>query len=151
MRGKQLAYSDSYDVANRIMDLNFDNNLKNRYDKLIVKALTFGCPRFDSLVSAFEWNEDMVKYVRGKRPYPKGKYWTKAKRILTVMNMEVKHFRALEILLQEGKMMVYDCILPVFDEAIFFTHKQPLLELFPNLLRQSKLMDHFPVKVLSEI
>ncbi|KAF3635844.1 hypothetical protein FXO38_24440 [Capsicum annuum] len=70
MRDKQLAYSDAYDAADRIMDLNFYNNFKNRYNKLTRLAKTLARPRFDWLVSTYEWDEDMINYVRGKRPYP---------------------------------------------------------------------------------
>ena len=34
MRGRQLAYPDAYDATDRIMDLNFYNNFKDRYDDL---------------------------------------------------------------------------------------------------------------------
>ena len=98
IRGKQLAYLNAYDVVNRIMDLNFYNNFKDRYAKLC-KIADSGDSGFDQLVSTFQWDEEAIKYVRGKRPYPHDKSWTKAKRILAVMNMEVKHFLAIEILL----------------------------------------------------
>jgi len=84
----------------------------------------------------------MIKYIREKRQYPHDKSWTKAKRILKVMNVEVKHFFAVEILLDEGKIKVYDCNLHVFNEDMFLTHVLPLLKLFPKLLMKSKLMDH---------
>ena len=64
------------------------------------------------------------------------------------MNVEVKYFLIVEILLEEGKIKVYDCNLPFFDDGIFFTHTQPLLELFPILLRKSKKMDRLPTEVL---
>ncbi|KAF3657357.1 hypothetical protein FXO38_13726 [Capsicum annuum] len=92
----------------------------------------------------------MINYVRGKRSYLNDKRWTKAKRILAVMNVEVKHFLAVEILLDEGKIKVYDCNLPIFKEAKFLTHMQPLLKLFPKLLTQSKMMDHLPAEVLKK-
>ncbi|KAF3626924.1 hypothetical protein FXO37_30144 [Capsicum annuum] len=66
------------------------------------------------------------------------------------MNVEKKYFLAVEILLEEEMMKVYDCNLPVFDEADFLTKIQPLMALFPNLLRQIKLMNHLPAKVLKQ-
>ncbi|KAM3303634.1 hypothetical protein P3S67_014664 [Capsicum chacoense] len=147
--GRQLAYPDTYDAANRIMDLNFYNNFKDRYDKLY-KIADSGSPRFDQLVSMFQWDEEAIKYVRGKRPYPHGKSWTKAKRILAVMNVDVTHFLTVEILLYEENIKVYDCNLPVFSEKMFLTHMQPLLKLLPKLLTQSKMMDHLPVEVLAK-
>ena len=72
MRGRQLAYPDAYDAADRIMDLNFYNNFKDRYAKLC-KIADFGGQGFDQLVSTFQWDEEAIKYVRGKRPYPHGK------------------------------------------------------------------------------
>ncbi|KAF3660803.1 hypothetical protein FXO38_12030 [Capsicum annuum] len=57
-------------------------------------------------------------------------------------------YRVVEMLLEEGKIKVYDCNLLFLDEANFFTQMQPLLELFPNLLRQSELMHYFAAEVL---
>ncbi|KAM3270853.1 hypothetical protein P3S67_029055 [Capsicum chacoense] len=91
MRGRQLAYLDAYYTAARIMDLNFYNNFKDRYDDLR-KDVGTGGQRFDELVSTFQWDDEEIKYVRRKRPYPHGKSWTKAKKILAIMNVEVKHF-----------------------------------------------------------
>ncbi|KAM3326818.1 hypothetical protein P3S67_001944 [Capsicum chacoense] len=132
MRGRQLAYPDTYDAADRIMDLNFYNNFKNRYAKLC-KIADLGGLRFDQLVSTFQWDEEGIKYVREKRPYPHDKSWTKAKRILAVMIVDVTHFLTVEILLYEGNINVYDCNLPVFSEKTFLTHMQPLLKLLPKL------------------
>ena len=64
------------------------------------------------------------------------------------MNMDVTHFLTIEILLYEENIKVYDCNLPIFKKAKFLAHVQPLMKLFPKLLTQSKLMDHFPAKVL---
>ncbi|KAF3649963.1 hypothetical protein FXO37_18709 [Capsicum annuum] len=47
-------------------------------------------------------DEDMIEYIRGKRPYPHSKDWIKAKSILAVINVDIKYFLALEILLKEG-------------------------------------------------
>ncbi|KAF3653618.1 hypothetical protein FXO37_16880 [Capsicum annuum] len=97
----------------------FYNNFKSRYDDLHRKAAPSGWG-FDQLFSTFKWDEDIMNYVRGKRPYPHGKSWTKAKRILIVMNVKVKHFITIERLLDEGKIKVYDCNLPVFKETTFY-------------------------------
>ncbi|KAM3283059.1 hypothetical protein P3S67_026704 [Capsicum chacoense] len=121
MKGRQLAYPDAYDSADRIMDLKFYNNFKNRYAKLC-KIANFGGLKFDQLVSTFQWDEEAIKYIRGKMPYPHDKSWTKARRILAVMNVDVTHFLTVEILLYEGKIKVYDCNLPVFSEKMFLTH-----------------------------
>ncbi|KAF3626558.1 hypothetical protein FXO38_25098 [Capsicum annuum] len=102
MSGRKLAYLDAYDTADRIMDLNFYNNFKNRYNRIHKLASTPGGIGFDMLVSTYEWEDDMINYIRGKRPYPYGLIWTKIKIIFAVMNVEVKHFLAVEILLEEG-------------------------------------------------
>ena len=34
IRGRHLAYLDTYDVVNRIINLNFYNNFKDRYDDI---------------------------------------------------------------------------------------------------------------------
>ncbi|KAM3266660.1 hypothetical protein P3L10_003655 [Capsicum annuum] len=149
MKGRQLAYLNTYDAADRIMDLNLYNNFNDRYVSLHKLAGTSGS-RFDELVSTFQWDEEAIKYVRGKSPYPHGKSWTKAKRILAVMNVDVTYFLTIEILLYEGKIKVYDSNLPVFSEKTFLTHMQPLLKLLSKLLMQSKLMDHLPGEVLTK-
>ena len=102
MRGRQLAYPDAYDAANRIMDLNFYNNFKDRYAKLCNIA-NFGGSGFDQLVSTFQWDEEAIKYVRGKRSYPHGKSWTEAKRILAVISVNDMHYRVVKILLEEER------------------------------------------------
>ncbi|KAM3361404.1 hypothetical protein P3S68_016258 [Capsicum galapagoense] len=149
MRVRQLAYPDVYDVADRIMDLNFYNNFKDRYADLH-NLVDSGGLRFDQLVSTFQWDEETIKYVRGKRPYPYDKSWTKAKKILAVMNVDVTHFLTVEILLYEEKIKVFDCNLPMFSKKTFSTHMQPLLKLLPKLLTQSKLMDHLPAEILAK-
>ena len=53
MRGGQLAFPNAYNAADRIIDLNFYNNFKDRYIKLY-KIANFGGPRFDQLVSTFQ-------------------------------------------------------------------------------------------------
>ncbi|KAF3673750.1 hypothetical protein FXO37_06794 [Capsicum annuum] len=93
-------------------------------------------------------SQDFIGILRGKKSYPHGKSWTKAKRILAVMNVEIKYFLAVEILLYEENIKIYDCNLPVFNEVTFLTHVKPLLKLFPKLLTQSKLMDYLPMEVL---
>ncbi|KAM3356119.1 hypothetical protein P3S68_022833 [Capsicum galapagoense] len=125
MRGRQLAHPDAYDVADRIMDLKFYNNFKDRYAKLC-KIADSGDPGFDQLVSMFQWDEETIKYIRGKSSYPHRKRWTKAKRILAFMNVDVIYFLTLEILLYVEKIKFYDCNLPVFSEKTFLTHMQPL-------------------------
>ncbi|KAM3202906.1 hypothetical protein P3L10_030532 [Capsicum annuum] len=147
MRDRQLAYPNSYDAADKIMDLNFYNNFKDRYANLRKIDNSSGLG-FDKLASTFQWDKEVIKYVRGKRPYPHGKSWTKAKRILAAMNVEVKHFITVEILLYERKIKFYDYNLLVFSEDTFLAHMQPLLKLLPKLLKQSKMMDHFLVEVL---
>ncbi|KAM3339292.1 hypothetical protein P3S68_029161 [Capsicum galapagoense] len=149
MRERQLAYPDAYDAADRIMKLNFYNNFKDRYASLCKDAFTSGSG-FDELVSKFQWDEEMIKYVRGKRSYPHDKSWNKAKRILAVMNVDVAHFLIVEILLYEEKIKVYDCNLPIFSKDKILADMQPLLKLLLNLLKQSKLMDHLPAEVLTK-
>ncbi|KAF3618183.1 hypothetical protein FXO37_34304 [Capsicum annuum] len=98
-----------------------------------------------------DWDEEkMIKYVRGDRPNPHNKSLTKAKRILAVMSMDDIHYWAIEILLKEVKIKVYDCNEPAIDEVILFFYVQPLMKLFPILLRESKLMNHLPEKVLMQ-
>ena len=52
MRGRQLAYPNAYDAADRIIDLNFYNNFKDRYAKLC-KIADPGGLGFDQLFFTF--------------------------------------------------------------------------------------------------
>ncbi|KAK4729773.1 hypothetical protein R3W88_022761 [Solanum pinnatisectum] len=137
MRERHVRYPEYYDSTNRILDLNFYSNFKQRYDKMKEEATTVGGRSFTQLINEFEWNEDMINYVRGIRPYPGGMDWIGAKRILTVMKLNKTHFMTLEILLHEGRMN-------------FLTFIQPVFELLPKLLKQSGIMKHLPNKFLNE-
>ncbi|KAF3674790.1 hypothetical protein FXO37_06219 [Capsicum annuum] len=103
MRGRQLAYPEAYDSANRIMDLDFYRNLKDRHYYLSNLALTLGNKGFHSLLFEFQWDEEIIKYIRGERPNSHGKSCTEEKSILGVMNMVEIHYWVFEILLEEGK------------------------------------------------
>ncbi|KAH0776723.1 hypothetical protein KY290_008134 [Solanum tuberosum] len=114
------------------------------------EATTVDGRRFTQLINEFEWNEDMINYVRGIRPYPGGMDWIGAKRILAVMNLNKTHFVTLEILLHKGHMNVYDCQLIGMEHAKFLTFIQPVFDLLPKLLKQSGIIKHFPDKFLNE-
>ncbi|KAM3246871.1 hypothetical protein P3L10_008638 [Capsicum annuum] len=148
MRKRQLTYREAYDVADRIMDLDFCKKLKDRYDQLNREMLALGVG-LDFLVPTLVLDEEeMIKYVRGKRPNPHDKSWTKAKRILAVISMNGMHYQAVEILLKEGKINVYDFNVPLIDDFDLFLPVEPLMVLLPILLRESKLMNHLPKEVL---
>ncbi|KAH0717208.1 hypothetical protein KY285_013239 [Solanum tuberosum] len=150
MRERRVRYSEYYDFTDRILDLNFYFNFKLRYDEMSEEATTVGGRSFTQLINEFEWNEDMINYVRGIRPYPGGMDWIGAKRLLAVMNINKTHFLTFEILLHEGRMNVYDCLLMGMEYAKFLTFIQPVFELLPKLLKQSVIMKHLPNKFLNE-
>uniref|UniRef100_M1CPK7 Ulp1 protease family, C-terminal catalytic domain containing protein n=1 Tax=Solanum tuberosum TaxID=4113 RepID=M1CPK7_SOLTU len=150
MRERHVRYPEYYDSTDRILDLNFYSNFKQRYDKMSKEATTVGGRSFTQLINEFEWDEDMINYVRGFRPYPGGMDWIGAKRIFAVMNLNKTHFVTLEILLHEGRLDVYDCQLMGMEHAKFLTFIQPVFELLPKLLKQSGIMKHLPDKFLSE-
>ena len=83
-----------------------------------------------------------------RRSNPYVKSWTEAKRILGFLRLNDIHYWAVEILLKEGKNKVYDCNEPLIDDVDPFLLVQPLMELLPILLRESKLMNHLPKEVL---
>ncbi|KAF3633076.1 hypothetical protein FXO38_25780 [Capsicum annuum] len=121
-------YTEAYDAADRIMDLDFYKKLKDKYDQLNSTTLDYGAG-FDFLVSTLEWDEEeIIKYIRGERPNPHGKSWTKAKRILVVISMNDIYYQVVEILLEEGKIKVYDCNEPAVDDVDLFLFMQPLME-----------------------
>ncbi|KAH0767924.1 hypothetical protein KY285_003795 [Solanum tuberosum] len=55
-----------------------------------------------------------------------------------------------KIILHEGRMNVYDCLLMGMEHAKFLTFIQPVFELLPKLLKQSGIMKHLPDKFLNE-
>ncbi|KAF3657222.1 putative glycerol-3-phosphate 2-O-acyltransferase 6-like [Capsicum annuum] len=143
-----IDYPEAYDIVDRIVYHDFCKKLKDKYDQLDNQASSCGVG-FNLLVSMLDWDkEEMIKYVRGERPNPHGKSWTKAKRILAVINVDDIHYWAVQILLEKGKIKVYDCNEPCIDEVVLFIHVQLLIKLFPILLRESKLMNHLPEEVL---
>ncbi|KAM3324663.1 hypothetical protein P3S67_005815 [Capsicum chacoense] len=144
----QLTYRESYDVADRIMDLNICKKLKDRSDQLNREASALGVG-LDFLVPTLVFDEEeMLRYVRGNRPNPHGKSWTEVKRILAVIIMNGMHYQAVEILLEKGKINVYESNVPLIDDFDLFLLVEPLMVLLPILLRESKLMNHLPKEVL---
>ncbi|KAH0644721.1 hypothetical protein KY284_032605 [Solanum tuberosum] len=117
MRETHMRYPKYYDSTDKILDLNFYSNFKQRYDKMSEEATTVGGISFTQLINEFEWNEDMINYVWGIRPYPGCMYWIGAQRILAVMNLNKTHFVTPEILLHEGRMNAYDCQLMGMEHA----------------------------------
>ncbi|KAF3683132.1 hypothetical protein FXO38_00926 [Capsicum annuum] len=114
---KQLTYREAYDASDMIMDLDFYKNLKDRYDQFNgeASALEVG---LDFLVPTLDLDEDqMIKYIRGERPNPHGKSWTEEKRILAFISMNDMYYRAIEILLEEININVYDCNIPLVDAS----------------------------------
>ncbi|KAH0710836.1 hypothetical protein KY284_012263 [Solanum tuberosum] len=75
MRERNVRYPEYYDSTYRILDLNFYSNFKLRYDKMSEEATTIGGRTFTQLINEFEWDEYMINYVRGIRPYPGGMDW----------------------------------------------------------------------------
>lgn len=73
MKGSQLAYPEAYAAADRIIDFDFYKNIKDRYDDLSKLEPTLGGAGFDSLLFEFQWDEEMIKYVRGERSNPHDK------------------------------------------------------------------------------
>ncbi|KAM3337628.1 hypothetical protein P3S68_031953 [Capsicum galapagoense] len=148
MRKRQLTNREAYDAADRIMDLDFCKKLKYRYDRLNGEASSLGVG-LDFLVPTLVLDEEeMLRYVRGDRPNPHGKSWTEAKRILEIINVNDMHYRAVEILIEEGKINVYDSNVPPVDDFDLFLLVETLMVLLSILLRESKLMNHFPKEVL---
>ncbi|KAH0729582.1 hypothetical protein KY289_000770 [Solanum tuberosum] len=66
------------------------------------------------------------------------------------MNMKKTHLVTLEILMHDGHMNVYDCLLMGMEHAKFFTFIQPVFELLSKLLKHSGIMKHLPNKFLNE-
>ncbi|KAM3359814.1 hypothetical protein P3S68_019525 [Capsicum galapagoense] len=128
---RQLTYREAYDAADGIMNLDFCKNLKDRYVPTLILD-----------------EEEMIKYVGGERPNPHGKNWTEAKRILAVISMNDMHYQATEIILEEGKINVYDSNVPLVNDFDLFLLVESLMVLLPILLRESKLMNHLPKEML---
>ncbi|KAM3360046.1 hypothetical protein P3S68_019757 [Capsicum galapagoense] len=148
MRKRKLTYRKAYDAADRIMDLNFYKKLKDRYDQLNGEALALGVG-LDFLVPTLVLDEEEItKYVGGKRPNPHGKSWIEAKKIFAVISVNDMHYRVVEILIEERKINIYDSNVPLIDNFDLLLLMEPLMVLLPILLRESKLMNYLPKEVL---
>ncbi|KAG5605437.1 hypothetical protein H5410_026929 [Solanum commersonii] len=62
--GSHLRYPEYYDSTDRIIDLNFYTNFKQRCDNISKEATTIGGRSFIRLINEFVWNDDMIDYVR---------------------------------------------------------------------------------------
>ncbi|KAG5610913.1 hypothetical protein H5410_022194 [Solanum commersonii] len=62
---RHVRYLEYYDSTYIILDLNFYSNFKQIYDKMSEEATTVGGKIFTQLINEFEWNEDMISYVKG--------------------------------------------------------------------------------------
>ncbi|XP_060181448.1 uncharacterized protein LOC132611056 [Lycium barbarum] len=150
MRMRQLNFPEHYDSSDRIMDLNFYHHCRNRYLGLSDESTNVGVVPYDQRLALFMWDDDGLAFPRGSVPYPGGCEWIGAKRIITVMNINDNHFVTVEIIIEEGIINVYDCNIPCNDDSDFFCHMQPLMDLFPKLLKQSGMFSHLPEKLLNE-
>ncbi|KAF3653141.1 hypothetical protein FXO38_15775 [Capsicum annuum] len=120
MRKRQLLYPKDDYATDRIIDLEFYKKLKDRYVQLNTDVLAYGAG-LDFVVSALDLEEEeMIKYGRGKRPNLHGKRLTEAKRNLAVISVNGIHYWTIEILLEEGKIKVYDCNEPAINEVDLF-------------------------------
>ncbi|XP_059274668.1 uncharacterized protein LOC132029407 isoform X1 [Lycium ferocissimum] len=150
MRMRQINFPEYYDSTDIILDLNFYNNMSKRYAELTKESTVPNAVPLKVRLAEFKWDDDMVDYCRGVRPYPGGCSWAGAKRVLTVMNINVTHFVTLEFMIEEGVVNVYDCNVPVYEESDFFCFMEPVMELWPKLLQQSGMFAHLPAKLLNE-
>jgi len=142
MRKRQIWYPKHYDQTDLILDLNFYNTLYDQYNNLREKSLVDGAPPMHEALTSFEMDGDILKYCKGEISYPYGRKWNGAKRIYTVMNIKNTHFIALEFLMEKGLIQVYDCNIHMCDEPTFLTLIQPILKLWPKLLKQSGMFNH---------
>ncbi|MCD9559304.1 hypothetical protein HAX54_017180 [Datura stramonium] len=69
----------------------------------------------------YKFSDYFLNYCKGARPYPGGVPWLGAKRMMT---LDKKYFIALELLINEGVINVYDCNIPFFPEDDFFLQIQ---------------------------
>ena len=72
-------------------------------------ATMSGGKSMSQLLDDFVWDDDMIDYVKGIRPTPRGMDWIDEKRI----------FVTVEILLHEGLINVYECNLVVMENDKF--------------------------------
>ncbi|XP_060172582.1 uncharacterized protein LOC132603499 isoform X1 [Lycium barbarum] len=151
MRMRQINFPEKYDSIDIILDLNFYNNILKRYTELTNETTDPSVVPMEVRLAEFKWDDEVVDYCRGVRPYPGGCSWAGAKRVFTVMNIEVTHFVTLEFNIEEGVVNVYDCNVPVYSDDAFFCFMQPVMELWLKLLKQSGMFAHLPAKLLNEL
>ncbi|MCE3049683.1 hypothetical protein HAX54_045519 [Datura stramonium] len=76
------------------------------YKMLFDKSLIAGAVPWRECIDSFVFDNFYLGYCRGEKSFPGGVPWHDAKRIFSVMNLEKKHFVAIEILLSEGKICI---------------------------------------------
>ena len=119
MRMRQINFPEKYDSIDIILDLNFYNNMSKRYAELTKESTVPNVVSLKVRLAEFKWDDEVVDYCRGVRPYPGGCSWAGAKRVFTVMNINATHFVTLEFMIEEGVVNVYDCNVPVCEESDF--------------------------------
>ncbi|KAF3633980.1 hypothetical protein FXO38_14860 [Capsicum annuum] len=92
IRERHLNFIEHYDLWDRIMDLKFYNNFLSRYNKLGGEVTTPSGRKIKDLIIEFLWDDDIIDYCRGKRPFPSVMDWIGQRGILkSLVNHQVSH------------------------------------------------------------
>ncbi|MCD9645425.1 hypothetical protein HAX54_034309 [Datura stramonium] len=150
MHNRHIDYPGHYNPIDIILDLNFYNFIKDVYNKLSEKSLNSSAIQLKQSLDKHDFTDYFLDYCKGVRPYPGGVPWLGEKRIFIVMALEKIHFVALEFMINDRVINVYDCNLPCCPEDEFFQHIQPVMELWPRFLKQSGMFNHLPPKLLNK-
>ncbi|KAG5590035.1 hypothetical protein H5410_040549 [Solanum commersonii] len=68
MRERHIRFNEHYDFTDRIMDLNFYGYFIDKFKIMSKEITTIGGRTLKRLLAEFVWQDDVVDYVRGKRP-----------------------------------------------------------------------------------
>nr|XP_033508579.1 uncharacterized protein LOC117273519 [Nicotiana tomentosiformis] len=140
-------HNDQEDI---ILDCNLLYILKERYKTLcdgVGKVNT--APSLPMILNEYQFYKDDLQYARGEMPFCDGRPWNGAKRIFYVYNIERNHYVTVVFLVEESKILIYDCNTSVCTDEKLGEYLSPIGTMFPRYLRSCGLFMHLPKESLN--
>ncbi|XP_070036992.1 uncharacterized protein [Nicotiana tomentosiformis] len=150
MRIRHRRYPKHYDQVDIILDCNFLYILKEHYKTLCdgVDKVNVA-PYLPMILNEYQFHKDDLKYARGEMPFCGGRPWNGAKRIFCVYNIERNHYVTVVFLVEESKMLIYDCNTYVYTDEKLGEYLYPIGTIFPRYLRSCGIFMHLPKESLN--
>ncbi|OIT00571.1 hypothetical protein A4A49_55313 [Nicotiana attenuata] len=135
MRIRHRRYPKHYDQVDIILDCNFLYIFKERCSTLCdgVDKVN-AAPSLPMILNEYQFNKDDLKYARGEIIFCGGGPWNGAKRIFCVYNTERNHYVTVVFLVEESKMLIYDCNTSVYTDEKLGEFLYPIGTMFPKKL-----------------